>query len=408
MLVEFAIVSKVVVWRVNQEFDEAKLCYQDVSNYTTKFGDAPSDALISDKDLQSLDFGTKFRVLLSKSAVKVIGITGGLFLVGLLVGFLIASVTFRHIVDLGERLGKLSTMDKLAGFLGLLIGLLISAIFVPYFMKLFSMPPDNVGTALVVVVITYLCIAAALGMKAEMVYYFPSLSHTHDSDMPFQHPKILDTNVVIDGRVSDICRSGFIEGTIMVPAFVLEELQHIADSSDSLRRARGRRGLDILNQMRNELGLVVRPNDGLNSDSSEEVDIRLVKMAKQLDAAIITNDFNLNKVAELQGVTVLNINELANALKPVVLPGEEMTLSVVKEGKEYNQGIAYLDDGTMIVIEGGRKCIGETVDVMVTSVLQTVAGKMIFANLKEAQREEDELIDRNVRSYSSFRPRKKA
>ncbi len=197
--------------------------------------------------------------------------------------------------------------------------------------------------------------------------------------------KILDTNVIIDGRVADVCRTGFIEGEIYVPGFVLDELQHIADSSDSLKRARGRRGLDILNAMNASLPLQVRSLDTKAEYAPhEEVDAKLVKLAKHLQGAIVTNDFNLNKVAQLQGVEVLNINELANALKPVVLPGEEMRVVVIKEGKEMNQGIGYLDDGTMIVIEGARRRIGETLEVVVASVLQTNAGKMIFAAIKSS------------------------
>jgi uncharacterized protein YacL len=185
---------------------------------------------------------------------------------------------------------------------------------------------------------------------------------------------------------------------------VLDELQHIADSSDALKRARGRRGLDILNQMRSEMPLIVRTLDSKGDyQGVDEVDAKLVKLAKKLEGMIVTNDFNLNKVAELQGVTVLNINELANALKPVVLPGEEMHVTVIKEGKEMNQGIAYLDDGTMIVIEGARRRIGENLSVIVSSVLQTVAGKMIFATLRQ---DEDEDDDQGARGYSGGRPRR--
>jgi uncharacterized protein YacL len=191
---------------------------------------------------------------------------------------------------------------------------------------------------------------------------------------------------------------------VYVPGFVLDELQHIADSSDALKRARGRRGLDILNQMRSEMPLIVRSLDArADYQGVDEVDAKLVKLAKKLDAMIVTNDFNLNKVAELQGVTVLNINELANALKPVVLPGEEMHVTVIKEGKEMNQGIAYLDDGTMIVIEGARRRIGDNLGVIVSSVLQTVAGKMIFATLKQ---DEDEDDDQGSHGYSGSRPRR--
>lgn len=195
-------------------------------------------------------------------------------------------------------------------------------------------------------------------------------------------PKILDTSVIIDGRIFDLCQTGFIEGPLIIPNFVLEELRHIADSSDTLKRNRGRRGLDILNKIQKELSMEVVISERDFPDTAE-VDSKLLKLCQSLNGKVITNDYNLNKVAEFQGVPVLNINELANAIKPVVLPGEEMKIQIVKDGKESGQGIAYLDDGTMIVVEGGKKSIGEIVDVIVTSVLQTAAGRMIFAKQKE-------------------------
>lgn len=204
-------------------------------------------------------------------------------------------------------------------------------------------------------------------------------------------PKVLDTSVIIDGRVADLCETGFLEGTFIVPHFILNELQHIADSSDSLKRARGRRGLDILNKIQKMVGVDVRIVDE-DFPQVREVDAKLVVLAKKLGAKIITNDLNLNKVAELQGVRVLNINELCNALRPVVLPGEMIRVFVLKEGKEAGQGVAYLDDGTMIVVDNARRCIGRNVDVIVTSVLQTTAGRMIFTRLKEeSEREEIEI-----------------
>ena len=194
-------------------------------------------------------------------------------------------------------------------------------------------------------------------------------------------PKILDTSVVIDGRIADIAQTGFVEGKLVVPTFVLEELRHIADSADDLKRARGRRGLDILNMMQTELKLDVEICE-MDFDDIAEVDMKLLKLGQVLDGKVLTNDYNLNKVAQFQGVKVLNINELANSIKPLVIPGEEMLVTIVKEGKEQNQGIAYLDDGTMIVVEGARKLIGQTFQVLVTSVLQTAAGRMIFAKPK--------------------------
>ena len=194
-------------------------------------------------------------------------------------------------------------------------------------------------------------------------------------------PKILDTSVIIDGRIADICRTGFVEGPLIIPEFILEELRHIADSSAALKRNRGRRGLDVLGIIQKELQVEVRIVDHDFPDV-QEVDVKLLKLAQAIKGKVITNDYNLNKVAALQGVEVLNINELANAVKPVVLPGEEMVIEVIKEGKESGQGLAYLDDGTMIVIENGRKFIGDTIEVLVTSVLQTSAGRMIFAKSK--------------------------
>lgn len=195
--------------------------------------------------------------------------------------------------------------------------------------------------------------------------------------------KVLDTSVIIDGRIFDICQTGFVEGVLLIPSFVLDELRHISDSSDALKRNRGRRGLDILNKIQKELSIEVKIWEG-DFPEIAEVDSKLLKLAQTIGGKVVTNDYNLNKVAEFQGVPVLNINELANAIKPVVLPGEEMTIQIIKDGKESNQGIGYLDDGTMIVVEGGRKFIGEIIDVVVTSVLQTAAGRMIFAKQKEA------------------------
>jgi uncharacterized protein YacL len=200
--------------------------------------------------------------------------------------------------------------------------------------------------------------------------------------------KILDTSVIIDGRVADLCETGFLEGTFLVPQFILHELQHIADSSDGLKRARGRRGLDILNKIQKMVDIDVRIVDD-DFPNVKEVDSKIVVLAKKVGAKVITNDLNLNKVAELQGVRVLNINELCNALRPVVLPGEAIRVFVLKEGKEAGQGVAYLDDGTMIVVDNAKRCIGRNVDVVVTSVLQTTAGRMIFTRLKEETEKEE-------------------
>lgn len=194
--------------------------------------------------------------------------------------------------------------------------------------------------------------------------------------------KILDTSAIIDGRIADLCKTGFLEGVLIIPHFVLNELQKIADSSDPLRRNRGRRGLDILNKIQKENQVSVRIFD-MDYEDLAEVDTKLLRLARELEAKVVTNDFNLNKVAELYGVEVLNINDLSNAIKPVVLPGEEMIVHVLRDGKEYGQGIGYLEDGTMIVVEGGKNFIGLNIEILVTSVLQTSAGRMIFAKPKD-------------------------
>jgi uncharacterized protein YacL len=200
---------------------------------------------------------------------------------------------------------------------------------------------------------------------------------------PQRRYKILDTSVIIDGRIADVCETGFIDGTLIIPQFVLKELQLVADSSDSLKRNRGRRGLDILQKIQKMSGIEVTISD-LDFPDVREVDLKLIELARTLPGKIVTNDFNLNKVAQLRGIEVLNVNELANSLKPVVLPGEIMKVFILKEGKEYNQGVAYLDDGTMVVVDNARKMISKTIDIVVTSVLQTTAGKMIFGRYIEA------------------------
>jgi len=210
--------------------------------------------------------------------------------------------------------------------------------------------------------------------------------------------KVLDTSVIIDGRIADVAETGFLGGTLIIPNFILTELQQIADSPDSSKRQRGRRGLDMLQRLRNNSKLDIQIVE-TDFPAVKEVDLKLIELGKQLDAVIVTNDFNLNKVSQLRGVSVLNINELANALKPVVLPGEAMRVFILKEGKEYNQGVAYLDDGTMVVVDNARRLIGKTTDIAVTSVLQTTAGKMIFGRLwEENQNDSGEVAIHDSRS----------
>lgn len=216
------------------------------------------------------------------------------------------------------------------------------------------------------------------GSRSESLTQSPAAENAAPAE---QSPKILDTSVIIDGRIFDICKAGFLEGELVIPAFVLGELRHIADSADPLRRTRGRRGLDVLAKMQEELKCAVRIEER-DYEDADEVDVKLLRLARELDGAVLTNDYNLNKVAGVTGVRVLNINELAGALRPVVLPGEEMTVHIVREGKEPGQGVAYLEDGTMVVVENGRRRVGETLEVVVTTVLQTSAGRMIFGRVK--------------------------
>ncbi|MEJ5252491.1 MAG: PIN domain-containing protein [Armatimonadota bacterium] len=314
-----------------------------------------------------------------------------LTVVGGLIGIILGSEIFRFVLNVQKQIESASTREKIALTIGGTFGVLLTVPFAVLFSRygLIGIPL----TLIVGITFVYLSTVAVLSMK-ELRVVLPSPEGIAETDTP--RIKILDTNVIIDGRIADICRTGFIEGTIYVPGFVIDELQHIADSPDSLRRARGRRGLDILNQMQKERHLEVRTYDD-TVDPNEPVDKRLVSLAKSINGVIVTNDFNLNKVAELEGVQVLNVNELANALKPVVLPGEEMRVRIIKEGNQPNQGVGYMDDGTMIVVEGGRDFIDQDVDVLVTSVLQTVAGKMIFASVKNQESETTEWADRGMR-----------
>ncbi len=298
--------------------------------------------------------------------------------IGLLLGSIIGQVSAQKLVEAGNALDQMSSRDKIAVILGTIIGALISLVFIVFLSR--AGWPGITLSILLSVAFIYLGVRATLGMKNEIPIWGPVKTEEVEEN-PTLNCKILDTNVIIDGRIADVCRTGFLEGTLYIPGFVLEELQHIADSADGLKRARGRRGLDILNTMQKELPLVVRTWDKSLDKSAvnDEVDTKLVKLARALDGIIVTNDFNLNKVAALQGVQVLNVNELANALKPVVLPGETMMVGIVREGKDPEQGVAYLDDGTMIVVEDGARFMNTTQRVVVTSVLQTAQGKMIFA-----------------------------
>lgn len=285
-----------------------------------------------------------------------------------------------------EDLSTVSTNKLISGTAGLIIGFVVAFLLSQIYTQI-QIP--YIGTALSIV--TYL-ILGYLGfivssergkdlfnsvVTARKLSSVGGKNREKGSDAA---PKIFDTSVIIDGRILDIMKTGFLEGTVVIPEFVLVELRHIADSSDSLKRTRGRRGLDILNKIQTDYGIEIYNTDSEKAlDEIPEVDVKLIKLAQILKGKVVTNDFNLNKVAKIKDVEVLNINELANTLKPVVLPGENMELFLVKEGKERDQALAYLDDGTMIVVEHGRKYIGSTIRVIVTTVLQTSAGRMIFS-----------------------------
>ncbi|HLC26140.1 MAG TPA: PIN domain-containing protein [bacterium] len=295
----------------------------------------------------------------------VLGFFGGLVIIG---------------VEVGLR--KLSAKILVGGILGLLAGLLTANV-VTYSLLLIPFHHPVLGETIRMLtnaVFAYLGIM--IGVRKGEEFEFSTYRQFFKGEPEREGHKILDTSVIIDGRIADICETGFLEGELIIPQFILKELQHIADSSDPLKRNRGRRGLDILQRIQKNNDLEVRfvEND---FPKIREVDAKLIELAKVMGAKVVTNDFNLNKVAELQGVTVLNINQLANAVKPVVLPGEIMKVYVLKEGKEYGQGVAYLDDGTMVVVDGARKFLGRNVEVSVTSVLQTTAGRMIFTKLRE-------------------------
>ena len=300
--------------------------------------------------------------------------------------FVLSDYCVRLITWMEEVLFKLPVGDLLFGTIDLIIGLSVATL-IDFAINNVQLPVvTEVLPIILSIILGYLGFRVGFNKRDELVQLFSrsggSLKKKSGEQEIKLSQKLLDTSVIIDGRIADISETGFIEGTLVVPQFVLTELQHIADSSDTLKRTRGRRGLDILKRLQDERqSKVVIVDDDF--EDIAEVDLKLVRLAKQMEAQILTNDFNLNKVCELHKVKVLNINDLANAVKPVVIPGEDMQVVVIKDGKEHNQGVAYLDDGTMIVVEGGRSYIGQAITVTVTSVLQTSAGRMIFAKPKD-------------------------
>ncbi len=296
---------------------------------------------------------------------------------GVLAGLLLAAL----IMILEGQMKRIPLRSLLGSFVGLILAIMIANLISN---ALFPNLMNNQSLILPLYGLLYgICgyVGIRVGFKKGEEFHLPGWKSA--KGLPHgENSKILDTSVIIDGRIADITETGFLEGPLLIPQFVLNELQHIADSSDPVKRTRGKRGLEVLHHIQKQVNVDVRILD-TDFPSVKGVDSKLIELAKQVHGKILTNDSNLNKVAELQGIEVLNINELANALKPVVLPGEEMNVKILKEGKEMGQGVAYLDDGTMIVVDNGRRQIGKTVDVVVTSVLQTPAGRMIFARLKE-------------------------
>jgi len=298
--------------------------------------------------------------------------------VGAFLGMIITPLlTVRPLVWVNREIKGLPIQSLIAAIIGLVVGLLVAALLaVPLHYLPLSL--GQLMPFVAAVLFGYLGIVTAVARQRDLMSlldagFARSTGKGRKSDYV-----LLDTSVIIDGRIADIAQTGFIEGTILVPRFVLNELQHIADSADTLRRNRGRRGLDILNKLQKNEKVPIEITD-MDVDDVDEVDSKLIRLAKRLDCPILTNDYNLNRVAELQGIKVLNINELANAVKSVVLPGETIKVRIIQEGKEVGQGVGYLDDGTMVVVENGKQYINNTMEVTVTRVLQTVAGRMIFA-----------------------------
>lgn len=309
------------------------------------------------------------------NTVLALGVSGGVTVLSMRFGKLLK----KTLNAVGSFFSRASAIDILVGLGGLIVGLVIGVLLT---YPISFLPFKNAALPLIVTIVCgALGLAVFLLRKEDIITLFTGLPRVRFLRGQGGTSKILDTSAIVDGRIADICKTGFLEGELIIPRFVLRELQQVADSQDPLKRSRGRRGLDILNRMRKEKKVTIRIVDRDFPDI-RDVDAKLIKLAKLMGARVITNDFNLNKIAELEGVEVLNINELSNALKPYVLPGEELRVQIIREGKEAEQGVGYLDDGTMVVVEEGKKYINSVVDTVVTSVLQTPAGRMIFARLK--------------------------
>jgi len=312
-------------------------------------------------------------------------------LVGALVGLILTPIfTTRPIRALRALLGRVSAQTLFAAFAGVIAGLLVAAL-LAFPISLLPDPFGNILPFVGVLLFGYLGVSVFVMRQSDLFSVFSSISgkggsgsssemRGHDASLNWADSRtiLLDTSVIIDGRIADIARTGFLPGALLIPHFVLAELQYIADSADSLRRQRGRRGMEVLSVLQKEPSIPVRLTD-IDVEGVREVDDKLVILARQLKCPILTNDYNLNRIAELQGVLVLNVNELANAVKSVLLPGETLGIRVIQDGKESNQGVGYMDDGTMVVVENGREFMNQEIPVTVTKVLQTAAGRMIFA-----------------------------
>ena len=304
------------------------------------------------------------------------GLTGSL--VGILFGAALGPyITVRPIARGFAKLNQVPVSTLVAGTLGLLVGLVVAVLIS---IPLFTLQGWLGWGVPIMVSLTLGLFGLWLGVQKtlEVRRILPSGINSGSYDASSDSKILVDTSAIIDGRIADLNTTGFLQGTLLVPRFILDELRHIADSSDSIRRVRGRRGFEVLSKLGRDGGLPIQVLD-VDALNGAEVDGQLVKLARSMKASILTTDFNLNRVAELQGVKVLNINELANALKPVVLPGEDLTINLVQEGKEVGQGVGYLDDGTMVVVEGGKRYVKTLCDVTITRVLQTAAGRIIFA-----------------------------
>ena len=300
-------------------------------------------------------------------------------LVGALLGLLFTPhLTTRPFFWVRGKIRQVPVQTLIAAGAGLIVGLIISALLTLPLSRL-PTPLGEILPFVAALVFSYFGVMVMVIREKEILGLL-GVRLSKDKSGRREEPVLLDTSVIIDGRISDIGQTGFIQGTILIPRFVLNELQHIADSPDVLRRNRGRRGLDMLSKLQKESRVPIRITE-MDAPEVREVDDKLVRLAKDLHCPILTNDYNLNRVAELQGIQVLNINELANAVKAVVLPGESITVHIIQEGKELGQGVGYLDDGTMVVVEDGRRHIDQSIEVNVTRVLQTVAGRMIFAQV---------------------------